>query len=69
MKTTKITGTITEGNDRNLTLRIWVGKRTMEEICLEKGIQPNNLFKVIIMKTPEDLDTYFKKTKGMIKEV
>ena len=50
MRTTRITGTLTEGEDRNLTLRIFINRKNIEEFVLQTGKQPNSLFRVIIME-------------------
>ena len=66
MQTTKINGTLTEGNQRNLTLRIWLSDKQREAFVLEKGVCPSQM-KIVIMNGGEDrIEDYLDKTKGII---
>jgi len=51
MEVKKLKATLTTGEDREkLTLRIWVSDEDISSFVLQKGQQPDGLFKVVVMQ-------------------
>lgn len=60
MKTEKIKGTLTQGKDMKLTLRIWLNEDQKELFVLEKGKMPKGLINVIVMNKDKKKERWYK---------